>query len=172
MAMAPPTNIFLLILHDGLTSPIYISLCKHICLSLDMCEDHYLCGIHHHHHLSDHQSGFGRLNDIQMLNIGLVGCPTPHKKMGAKNERDVQVGFFFPEENNHPQRIKSTQMKVVGLYSALTGNTLLPSSAYHALGYWGLRMSQGMEKPREREKGPSSQVDISQRTRLQFIQFF
>lgn len=62
----------------------------------------------------------------------------------------------------------------VGLYSAHTGNTLLPSSAYHALGYWGLRMSQGMEKPREgeREKGPSSQVDISQRTMLQFIQFF
>ena len=72
----------------------YIFPCVNICLSLDMCEDHCLRAIRRHH-LSDHQSGLNRLNDIQMLNIGLVGCPTPRKKMGVKNERDVQVGFFL-----------------------------------------------------------------------------
>lgn len=142
-----------------------------------MCEDHYLCGIHHHHHLSDHQSGFGRLNDIQMLNIGLVGCPTPHKKMGAKNERDVQVGsvFFFLRRIIIPSRELSPhkwKLDYIVLIQVILYSLARPITPW-VIGVWGcLKAWKSLERGREREKGPSSQVDISQRTMLQFIQFY
>ena len=139
-----------------------------------MCEDHCLRGIRRHH-LSDHQSGLNRLNDIQMLNIGLVGCPTPRKKMGVKNERDVQVGFFLRkiiilrELSPHKWRWTSYVVLIqLILYS-------LGLSCLKLLGFedasrhsWNGKVEATRK---EREKGPSSEVDISQWMML-WLQFF